>query len=1055
MAPMVSKSADREISPHPPRLAPGEQHQHPCDDEIETQQYPENAQLAAIEQTALKVRVPELLNPQASQAETELPDASLPEDEDIGSTRLNLHKWADGRAGLNLGDGITLGNGQMRLNIYDWRTSATKFIVENNPTGNPKCDLDAVITESDNIRVDFKATTDYPDGVMGVLGAIKAIFTAPEEIGMRNIETGFAPAYRESKNPNRDSYFIKWTTPWETFGCRVSWMKAEEDSQSIRFKFVNGKNAGPEEQLMVTVDENDRFYQQISDNDPNTYGKWMALPVRIWLRTQWLVAITGDVDNGLFGKLSVGGNYPSSIKKRNKGRKQSKKLPKRARESFKAEGNSEGEKSNASVAPSPEPLVVGQENTMETMGSHEVKEESTQQELTKRVSTLRIDTQKSNRRSKEKGRGECTPDLSGSSVSPSDSGKKDADEFTGRPGNQRELLPGVQDIARQDVATEQQLAAVADQQTVNASRFPKPSDLTTPLSSSFETARTHLSPNTPFPSSALSCYFTPTTIPWKEYAVDGEDGVHAEENEPAEISDRLSLTPRGDEVGLLGSVSNNRDEVCFSDPEEYLGGHKAQQPVLRRSESFDVASLGKFKGQETASSFPTADHPLSSLASSNSSTTGSVGVESDESSSDEAAQPDDQTPAEPSRRGKKSAYKRKRQEKRRHKRLMKRQQEHSEQEHSADVSRPVSNASSKGDGLEGRSPSPPESFEDEDPTPTAVQFGNIGTPSPEPQLDLGRIAILCEKQGCQVHCGLGDGVSVVCPKCGPFSEVRYCGKDHLWEDVKVHWLVCGTRPVYQQQPLAGSIPYDVLVGPPMLPSLHQWDTPERHRQAVWFSSARDRGDYFVFAEWDDLVKAADAPGSHVGLRCSPRVAHIVRFEDAKEKDRFRRCLAVCLFSAVEHPALVDYVYRLVRDWMRAHNLWASDKDMDSMLRYQMGLEMGSTLDESRLGLRHACETEWVGANRRHCEDLTCASERRPTLLGYQCMGLGFRRVCEYLESNYWILRAHRATHPSVSDVVARTCGGGFSEVLSMDRRTFRRGEGWDGAGTGPMELEMP
>jgi hypothetical protein len=126
-----------------------------------------------------------------------------------------------------------------------------------------------------------------------------------------------------------------------------------------------------------------------------------------------------------------------------------------------------------------------------------------------------------------------------------------------------------------------------------------------------------------------------------------------------------------------------------------------------------------------------------------------------------------------------------------------------------------------------------------------------------------------------------------------------------------------------------------------------------------------------------------------------------------------------------------------------------------MLRYQMGLEMGSTLDGSRLGLRHACETEWVGANRRHCEDSTCASERRPTLLGYQGMGLGFRRVCEYLESNYWILRAHRATHPSVSDVVARTCGGGFSEVLSMDRRTFRRGEGWDGAGTGPMELEMP
>ena len=152
---------------------------------------------------------------------------------------------------------------------------------------------------------------------------------------------------------------------------------------------------------------------------------------------------------------------------------------------------------------------------------------------------------------------------------------------------------------------------------------------------------------------------------------------------------------------------------------------------------------------------------------------------------------------------------------------------------------------------------------------------------------------------------------------------------------------------------------------------------------------------------------------------------------------------------------MDYLYRLVRDWMRAHNMWASDKDMDSMLRRQMGLEMGGTIDQSRLGLRHACETEWVGADRRHCEDLTCASERRPTLLGNHCMGLGFRRVCEALESNYWILRAHRATHPSVSDVVARTCGAGFSEVLSMDRRLFCRGVGWDGAGTGPMELEMP
>ncbi|KAJ5169455.1 uncharacterized protein N7500_002238 [Penicillium coprophilum] len=1012
MAPMFSKFVDGEISPKTPQPAPGEDHHHPCKerDTTKTQQH-----------AKLEVRVPELLSPQAIQTEMGLSKANTSEKEDIKMTPPRLQTWNDERTGLSLG------NGQLRISIHDWRTSWPTFIAGNNPTGNPKCDLEAVITESDIIRIDFKVPTDYPGGMLGILRSIEALFISPKRVSMSNIEAGSVPAHRESRNPKKDCYYIKWTTPWETSGCRVSWMKAEENSQTIKFKFVGARNSGHEEQLMVTVDEHDEFYRKLSSNDPNIYGKWMALPVRIWLRIQWLVAKTGDIDNQLFGGLPFDQN-PSPSTKRNKGKKQSKRLPKRAEE-----GNSADEKSNASVVPSPEPSVLGQEHTMETMGSQEsTKKESTQQELTKKVSTLRIDTQKSIRRSKGKGKGKrkCTPGLSSSSGC--NTGKKDTADFTDQRDDQCDSLPGVQDSARQDVPTEQQLAAVAGPQTVNASRLPTPNDLTTPLSSSFETAQTHLSPHTPFPSSSLSCFFTPMDIPWKK---DEDDG----ERERFRIS-CFSLRG-GDEIGLGGPVSNKRDEVRFSDPEEYLDGHKAQKKALRRR---------RFKGQDTASSSPMADPPSSPRASSNLSTTDSAGFGSDKPNTDDTVQPDDQTPTESSRHVKKTAYKRRKQERRKRKNLMKRQQERSEK-----LERPVSNASSQDDGVEGRSPSPPESFEDDEPTPTAKQFGNIGAPSPESQWDFGRIAVLCEKHGCQVLCGFGDGVSVVCPKCGPFSEVRYCGKDHLWEDVKMHWLVCGTRPVYPQQLLAGSIPYDVLVGPPMLPSLHQWDTPERHRQAVWFSSARDRGDYFVFAEWDDLAKAADAPASHVGLRCSSRIAHIVRFENAEEKDRFRRCLAVCLFSAVEHPALVDYLYRLVRDWMRAHDMWASDKDMDSMLRYQMGLEMGNTIDKSRLGLRHACETEWVGANRRHCEDSTCASERRPTLLGNQCMGLGFRRVCEYLESNYWILRAHRATHPSVSDVVARTCGGGFSEVLSMDRRTFCRGEGWDGAGTGPMELEMP
>jgi hypothetical protein len=39
-------------------------------------------------------------------------------------------------------------------------------------------------------------------------------------------------------------------------------------------------------------------------------------------------------------------------------------------------------------------------------------------------------------------------------------------------------------------------------------------------------------------------------------------------------------------------------------------------------------------------------------------------------------------------------------------------------------------------------------------------------------------------------------------------------------------------------------------------------------------------------------------------------------------------------------------------------------------------------------------------------------------------------------------------------VHARTRGEGF-DVVEEDQRLFRHGEGWDGAGTGPMEMEGP
>ncbi|KAJ5781367.1 uncharacterized protein N7518_009850 [Penicillium psychrosexuale] len=753
----------------------------------------------------------------------------------------------------------------------------------------------------------------------------------------------------------------------------------------MKFKFVSGRNGRPVEQMMVIVDERDKFYQKISKKDPNTYGKWMAYPVQIWLRIQWLMSKTKDIDKKLFNKLLVDETSRFSIQKKIKGKKASKKSQKRLREhSTAGEENSEEEKPDVSVMPHPEQSVLGREHTMEKMGSqnlppkeatqeeatqhklshelnqyelteqesthpeatqnespqHELTEQesaqhgATQKELAKKVSTLTIDTQKSNKRykgkGKGKGKGKCMPGLSSSST-----GKKDADRVTGhiidnitdritdRITEQRgsdqhgsdqrgDLLPGVHGIALQDGPAKQQLAAVAGQQTqtISAPAFPTmPNDLTTSLSPSFETARTHLSPS----------HFPPL--------IHNVIVLHAYER----LEVRLGF-------GALSRTTGTRPR---------------RVPWRSRDAGASLASKA-LQGPGNDILVPNDLPSIDPRASSALSTTDSAGFGTDDPSSDGAIQPDDQTSAESSRPGKRIVYKKKKQGKRKLRELMKRQQARD-----ADVELPVSPASSQVNGVEVR--------QHRGPTPGLL-------------LDLRTLGVTCHEPFCEVLCCLGDGVSVVCPKCGPFSLVRYCGKDHLWEDAKRHWVVCTQLPVLEQC-LASSISHDLLVGPPMLPNLHQWDKPERHRQALWFSSARDRGDYFVFAEWVDLVKVEDDPASHLQLRCSPRIAHIVRFEDAEEKDRFRRCLAICLFAAIEHPALVDYLYRLVRDWMRAHNMWASDKDMDSMLRYQMGLEMGGAIDQSRLGLRHACETEWIGADRRHCGNLICASERRPTLLG--------------------------------------------------------------------------
>lgn len=164
--------------------------------------------------------------------------------------------------------GINIMNGQLCLRIANWRAPVPEFIVLNNITGNPKHELEVTAGPFDNAEIDFKIPVDFPGGISGFMGALQAFFIAPESIGIISMETGSAAASRESNNPNKGRYHIKWTSPWETFGCRVSWMKAKAKSKTVKFKFVNTRNASPEEQVLIIVNEGNEYYQILSKNDP-------------------------------------------------------------------------------------------------------------------------------------------------------------------------------------------------------------------------------------------------------------------------------------------------------------------------------------------------------------------------------------------------------------------------------------------------------------------------------------------------------------------------------------------------------------------------------------------------------------------------------------------------------------------------------------------------------------------------------------------------------------------------------------------------------------------
>lgn len=254
MPTILSKFADGKILPHD--LQPASEQGPDSKSEPRTQ-IPSSDEPPMSQAEMKQLKVPEDELKAQLCPEMVLPESSQSAEEQLDMTQSKSDDWNDKKAGL------TLGNGQLRLKIENWKTPGPTFAVENNPRGNPKCNLHGVVEGPNLLYIDFTIPTNHPGGMLGVMQSIEALFMFPKKIAMRNIEPGSAAADREANDPKRERHYIDWTSQWDTCGCRVNWMRAKEKSPLIKFKFVSGRNAKREEQMIVTVDERDPFYQMI------------------------------------------------------------------------------------------------------------------------------------------------------------------------------------------------------------------------------------------------------------------------------------------------------------------------------------------------------------------------------------------------------------------------------------------------------------------------------------------------------------------------------------------------------------------------------------------------------------------------------------------------------------------------------------------------------------------------------------------------------------------------------------------------------------------------
>lgn len=152
-----------------------------------------------------------------------------------------------------------------------------------------------------------------------------------------------------------------------------------------------------------------------------------------------------------------------------------------------------------------------------------------------------------------------------------------------------------------------------------------------------------------------------------------------------------------------------------------------------------------------------------------------------------------------------------------------------------------------------------------------------------------RVTFECALASCRIL--LKDHVrsTLLCNGCGPYTDVRYCSKEHLFEDCTTHWKICGLVPprvVWDDW----SMPARYKRRYPAIKDIRGRRTPERQRQQA-YSIHHRASDYVIFSDWKDTQET----GQECRGTGKPIVFLLFRDGDPL-KDTFNRLLNIAFFG---------------------------------------------------------------------------------------------------------------------------------------------------------------